>query len=107
MKKAKGDEVGCKIITQGIPVVSGCNVLEFSENIVALAIYMRQKGCSFFCTTSFSDNEGDFAMYIDYEGSDKDGFHPTLLELPEFKGWEYFASHSQKRTINICLIKTK
>lgn len=99
-----------KITQQGKPIVSGdaAVVIQEAENIVALSISMESKRC--FVDASYGSSEGDIGIIIDCDEnslflSEEAEDTVTLVEFPEYRGWQYFASSSGRYDIQVCLVK--
>jgi len=110
-KKAlrKNDLIRCYIRKQGAPVVNGGYVYRIGRNIVALEIDLKSKYCE--VSISFKDSDGTCGLYIT---TNERSIHlnkkvsreePTVLEFPDFIGWDVFAYGIGRYTLSVCLVK--
>ena len=107
----KGDVVKIKLKNRGEPVINRGVIREVNENLIAIEIDLKSKWCEVSCTTG---GNGDIiGIYIDAttkstnlrKGAKVD--EPTVIDLPDFTGWDVFTCHVSRYTLRICLIKSE
>ncbi len=111
MELKKNDKIEITINKQGATLVNCGNVLEISENIVALEIDLKSKNCevisSYYCSDGkrgiiLGANENSLHLH---ENIDRDSL--TEIEFPQFKNWSVFSWNIGRYTLNVCLIRIR
>lgn len=102
--------VGIKVAQQGRVIVGSAMVYMATENIVLIYIDFRTKRAVSMGVSYSSDGTFDLAFmateesrFVD-ESKDKDSM--TVIELPEYRGFEVFASDGPARyTMSVALVR--
>ena len=105
----KNNKIKIKITQQGAPAINNGYVVEVGERVVALSVDLTSKYCN--VSSSFSGSKGECgvvlraserSLYLNEKSNRED---ITIIEFPDFEGWNVFAYYLGRYTLNVCLIK--
>ncbi|MFA6355403.1 MAG: hypothetical protein WCW65_03190 [Candidatus Paceibacterota bacterium] len=107
MKKHK--DLKIEIEQQGAPVVNCGWILKEYKDVATVEIDMRSKYCEYECSIGGSDGTcgigigtSERSLYLD---ESKPREHSTIINFPQFVGWNIFAVVSSRYTVAICFVK--
>jgi hypothetical protein len=103
------DVVDFKIKKVGAPIVNNGYIKEVGKNIIAIEFDLKSKWCE--VDRFYGGDDKPCGLYIGTnnrsvslnEKVDKD--EPTVIEFPDFAGWDIFLTDINRYTLKICLIK--
>ena len=109
----RGDRVQCQVVTQGGPRVNDGCVVEIGLDVAAVVIGLGSKHCEL---EGYSDDDDDDGCEPELVIGDNGGkaLHlaplaagPTLVRLPDFRGWKFWCGQVSRYSILVCLIRSR
>jgi hypothetical protein len=103
------DVVDFKIKKVGAPIVNNGYIKEVGKNVIAIELDLRSKWCD--VEGFYGGNDEPCGIHIGTNiksvslNENVSRFEPTIIEFPDFVGWDIFLTDINKYTLKICLIK--
>jgi hypothetical protein len=89
-----------RVTEQGSIHVETARLLRVGENVVAIEVVLEQKRCE---VQGVGGNE--MWLGVNEHTLHADGDKWTVIEFPEYVGWEVWAAEVVKYTLAVCLIR--
>lgn len=91
------------VTVQGWPTLNSGHVVACGENIAAIQIDLKTKGCSVACECVGEDMIPEIWIMPNRHDVSEDCI--TQVAFPDYKGWKVFCSDLSRYTLQICLVR--